>query len=212
MLCCIVIMQVLHIVLSCIIYASNNTVDIANRLFGNFEAYAAILGISLLAPAVAFGAVGSLLSFHIYIKLRGTTTYLFLKGKDVIQAELDAETQTKRSKSHEQKIEERREREKQRWLEERNKRRKKKVLQAENITIQLSSLKHSEKKEEELSSVHTIGPSNVQDHHKFSSNETEVSGKQTEVFARAVMVNLGTANIDTVSEGVKIPVADAEHV
>mmetsp|Transcript_39695 Transcript_39695/g.63666 ORF Transcript_39695/g.63666 Transcript_39695/m.63666 type:complete len:114 (+) Transcript_39695:987-1328(+) len=74
MLCCIVAMQILHIVLACIIYANDNTVGIANRLVGNFEAYAAILGISLLAPAVAFGAVGSLLSFHIYIKLKGTTT------------------------------------------------------------------------------------------------------------------------------------------
>jgi len=182
MLCCIVAMQILHIVLACIIYANDNTVGIANRLVGNFEAYAAILGISLLAPAVAFGAVGSLLSFHIYIKLKGTTTYLFLKGKDVIQAEFDAETRIKRSKSHEQKIEERRERERQRWLEERDKRRKQKALQANNNTIQLSSLDHFEKKEGP-SGVRTIGPSDFQDHHISSSREVEFSGKETGVFA-----------------------------
>jgi len=115
-------------------------------------------------------------------KLWSLRSYLFLKGKDVIQAEFDAETRIKRSKSHEQKIEERRERERQRWLEERDKRRKQKALQANNNTIQLSSLDHFEKKEGP-SGVRTIGPSDFQDHHISSSREVEFSGKETGVFA-----------------------------
>eukprot|EP00954_Amorphochlora_amoebiformis_P027311 1384762-Amorphochlora_amoeboformis.AAC.1 len=74
MLICIVGMQIVHFILGIYLFTLPEVEDIAERKFGAYIAYAAVMGVSLISPLIVSGAVGSLLAFHIYIKCIGTTT------------------------------------------------------------------------------------------------------------------------------------------
>mmetsp|Transcript_16937 Transcript_16937/g.41621 ORF Transcript_16937/g.41621 Transcript_16937/m.41621 type:complete len:290 (-) Transcript_16937:347-1216(-) len=101
---CIVVLQILHIVYQLLLIArlSNGNGAVEDRVeasaFGtSYLAYSIVSGISLLVPLIVLIAVGSLLGFHIYIKVIGTTTFLWIKAKRRMRIERqNAENEAKR--------------------------------------------------------------------------------------------------------------------
>jgi len=82
----IVVLQIIHIVyqISLIVRVANDNDGVIDRVDSSAlsnTAYMVVSGISLLFPVVVLAAVGSLLGFHIYIKVIGTTTFLWIKAK-----------------------------------------------------------------------------------------------------------------------------------
>jgi len=128
MLICIVGMQIVHFILGIYLFTLPEVEDIAERKFGAYIAYAAVMGVSLISPLIVSGAVGSLLAFHIYIKCIGTTTFIFLKGEAAIRAKFES---TRTIPIDMDTIEKKRQREREQWLKERDDRKKAKAKSLE---------------------------------------------------------------------------------
>jgi len=154
------------------------------------------------------GLVGTLLGFHIYIKYRGTTTYLFLKGKTVHEAELNA---SRKSKAHEQEIEKRRQFERKQWLEDRERRKSqqrkslKKERDIEGGSIILSKFEGKTPRLS-LNGVDTRVQSNaatvIDNNTLADSTSVPAHLPMSEMIAMAIGNNIaGASNTNTVSEG-----------
>eukprot|EP00472_Partenskyella_glossopodia_P003931 CAMPEP_0197527704 /NCGR_PEP_ID=MMETSP1318-20131121/22615_1 /TAXON_ID=552666 /ORGANISM="Partenskyella glossopodia, Strain RCC365" /LENGTH=307 /DNA_ID=CAMNT_0043082487 /DNA_START=499 /DNA_END=1422 /DNA_ORIENTATION=- len=146
MLTCIVAMQAIHIALAGIIFSDQSSRDQGEDAFRFFELYYVVLGIFLIPPVIVLIAVGALLSFHIYIVVTGTTTYLFLKGKTIKHSE--PEEGALSPPTNKEELERRQQQEREAWLAKREaerKRVKSSRQRPETVALDVVSKHHGDK-------------------------------------------------------------------
>mmetsp|Transcript_17881 Transcript_17881/g.25055 ORF Transcript_17881/g.25055 Transcript_17881/m.25055 type:complete len:290 (+) Transcript_17881:178-1047(+) len=101
----IVVLQIIHVVYQILLIVrvandNDGVVSRVDRTAMSKMGYMVVSGISLLIPVVVLVAVGSLLGFHIYIKLIGTTTFLWIKAKRRMRLERQKQENEMKMKRH----------------------------------------------------------------------------------------------------------------